>query len=79
MLVLVYIKGFIFYISRYLSKILILPEEDEVKQWVVQGTEGYQLDESFSKGGTKENPIMTLEAQAVLDEIAFENLMATLL
>ena len=63
---------------RYLSKVLVLPTEDEINQWITQGID-CDIEYSAKDEEPGSSDIASMEAQAVLDEIAFENLMATLL
>lgn len=65
---------------RFLSKTLLLPQEEKVTNWISNEAENEVLEEDEEKREKEsENTLITMEAQAVLDEITLENLMATLL
>ena len=57
----------------------MLPTEEEINQWINQGVECDTVDETVKDEPSSMENVSVIEAQAVLDEISFENLMATLL
>ena len=60
---------------NYLSQIFTLPSEDQIKEWTIAA----ETELPPPNSPPREEKDLVLEAEAILDEVAFEQLMSTVI
>ena len=64
---------------NYMAKIFAMPTEPELIKWGVQSDSSTAADAVSGNDDVPANNVALIEAEALVDEVAFENLMGVII